>query len=94
MYQMTLFKKKVIYKNNNCLISTHQKISNCILFQFSWGSMPPDPPSKGHGFTIMWLYIHVCAAYCFDTCKLTFQKKNLDPLSNSVYSPDIHVQMN
>ena len=58
MYQMTLFYKKVIYKDNNCLISTHQKISNCTLFfNFSWGSMPPDPPSKGHGFTIMWLYM-------------------------------------
>ena len=63
MYQMTLFFKKVIYNNNNCLISTHQKISNCTLFSnFSWGSMPPDPPSKGHGFTIMWLY-YICEAY-------------------------------
>ena len=44
--------------------------------------MPPNPPSKEHGFTIMWL----CAAYCFDTCKFTFQKKNLYPLSNSVYT--------
>ena len=71
MYQMILFFKKVIYKNNNYLL-TYQKISNCtIFFKFSWGSMPPDPPSKGHGFTIMWL----CAAYCFDTCKFTFQKK-------------------
>ena len=58
MYQMTLFFKKVIYKNNNCLISTHQKILNCsIFFNFSWGSMPPDPPSKRHSFTIMWLYM-------------------------------------
>ena len=32
MYQMTLFKKKVIYKNNNYLINTHQKISNCTIF--------------------------------------------------------------
>ena len=54
MYQMTLFFKKVIYKNNNYLFNTHQKISNCtIFFKFSWGSMPPDPPSKGHCFTIM-----------------------------------------
>ena len=59
MYQITLFFKKVIYKNNNCLISTHQKISNCtIFFNFSWGSMSPDHPSKGHGFTIMWLYLN------------------------------------
>ena len=84
MYQMTLFFKKVIYKNSNYLFNTHQKISNCTIFlKFSWGSMPPDPPSKGHCFTIMWL----CAAFWFDTCKFTFQKKNLDPLSNSVYSP-------
>ena len=33
MYQMTLFKKKVIYKNNNYLINTHQKISNCTFFK-------------------------------------------------------------
>ena len=92
MYQMTLFFKKVIYKNNNCLISTQQKISNCtIFFNFSWGSMPPDPPSKGHGLLSCG---YICATYCFDTCKFTFQKKSLDPLSNSVYSPDIHVQMN
>ena len=91
MYQMTLFLNKVNYKNNNYLINTHQKISNCtIFFKFSWGSMLPDPPSKGHGFTIIWL----CAVHCFDTCKFKFQKKNLDTLSNSVYSPDIHVQMN
>ena len=91
MYQMTYFLKKVIYKNNNYLINTHKKISNCIIFfKFSCSSMPHRPPSKGHDFTIMWL----CAAYGFDTCKFTFQKKYLDPLSNSVYSPDIHVQMN
>ena len=54
MYQMTLLFKKVIYKNNNYLINTHQKISNCtIFFKFSWGSMPPESPSKWHGFTIM-----------------------------------------
>ena len=84
MYQMTLFFKKIVYKNNNYLINTHQKILNCtICFQFSWGSMhpAPPPPSTGHGFTIMWL----CSVYCFDKCKFTFQKKNLDPLSNSVY---------
>ena len=58
MYQMTLFFKKVIYKNNNCLISTHQKISNCTLFSISLGvPCPQTPPSKGHGFTIMWLYV-------------------------------------
>ena len=32
MYQMTLFFKKVIYKNNNYLINTHQKILNCTIF--------------------------------------------------------------
>ena len=58
MYEMTLFFKRVIHKNNNCLISTHQKISNStFLKKNSWGSMPPDPSSKGHGFTIMWLYM-------------------------------------
>ena len=45
--------------------------------------------SKGHSFTIMW----PCAAYCFDTCKFTFQKKNLDPLSNFVYCPDINFKV-
>ena len=48
MYQMTLFKKKVIYKDNNYLINTHEEISNCtIVFKFSWGSMPPDPLANG-----------------------------------------------
>ena len=37
MYQMTLFFKKVIYKNNSCLISTHQKISNCTFFSIFLG---------------------------------------------------------
>ena len=51
-------------------------ILNCtIFFKFSWGSMPPNPPSKGHDFTIMWQ----CTAYCFDTCKFTFQKIILTP---------------
>ena len=67
MYQMTLFLNKVIYKNNNYLINTHQKISNCtIFFKFSWGSMPPDPPSKGHGFTIIWL----CAVHARNSPRL------------------------
>ena len=88
MYQMALF-----FKKSNCLNNTHQKISDCNIFlKFSWGSLPPNLPNKEHGFTIMWLYR--CAAYCFDTCKFTFQKKNLDPLSNSVYSSGIHVQIN
>ena len=80
MYQMTLFKKKVIYKKNNYFISTHAPI-----FNFSWGSMPTDPPSKGHGFTIMWLYVQRIALTHAD---LHFRKKILTPLSNSVYSPD------
>ena len=42
MYQMTLFFKKVIYKNNNCFISTHapKDIKLHPFFNFSWGSMP------------------------------------------------------
>ena len=93
MYQMTLFFKKVICKNNNCLISyTHQKISNCTIFKiFLEVACPQTPLAKGMA-SIMWVYM--CSIYCFHTCKFTFQKKNLDPLSNSVYSPDIHVQMN
>ena len=54
-------------------------------FQIFLGSMPLNPPSKGHGFTIMWL----CAAYCFDTCKLTFQTKILTPYQ-ILYTPRIH----
>ena len=78
MYQMTLFFKKVIYKNNNCLISTHQKISNCTLFfNLSWDSMSPDPPSKGHGLTIMWrLYVQRIA---LAHANLHFRKKILTP---------------
>ena len=44
MYQMTLFFKKVIYNNNNCLISTHQKISNCTLFSIFLGIACPQAP--------------------------------------------------
>ena len=48
MYQMTLFKKKVIYKKNYFLINTHQKISNCIiLFKFLGGACPQTPLAKG-----------------------------------------------
>ena len=48
MYQMTLFFKKVIYKNNNCLIITHQKISNCKLFSIFLGvACPQIPLAKG-----------------------------------------------
>ena len=83
MYQMTLFFKKVIYKNNNYLINTHQRYQIAQFFSNYLGVACPQILSKGHGFTIMWL----CAAYCFDTCKFTF----LDPLSNSVYSPDLYM---
>ena len=76
------------------IINTHQKVLNCNIFiKFSWVSMPPNGPNL---LLKVWLHYHVaiCAAYFFDTCKFTFQKKNLDPLSNSVYSPGIHVQVN
>ena len=44
MYQITQFKKKVIYKNNNCLISTYQKISTCTYFSILLGVACPQPP--------------------------------------------------
>ena len=45
MYQMTLFLKKVIYKNNNCsLVLMHQKISNCTLFSIFLGVACPQTP--------------------------------------------------
>ena len=47
MYQMTLFKKKGIYK------------------------IPRTPLAKGMA--------SLCAVYCIDTCKFTFQKKILTP---------------
>ena len=48
MNQMTLFFKKVIYKNNNYLINTHQRYQIApFFFKLSWGSMPPDPLAKG-----------------------------------------------
>ena len=75
------------------IINTHQKILNCNIFiKFSWVSMPPNGPNP---LSKVWLIIMwLCAAYFFDTCKFTFQKKNLDPLSNSVYSHGMHVQLN
>ena len=79
MYQMTLFKKKMKYKN-------------CTIFSnFLGRACPQTPLAKGMASLSCG---YICAAYCFDTCKFTFQKKNLDPLSNSVYSPGIHVQIN
>ena len=53
--------------------------------------MPPNPPSKEHGFTIMWLYVQRIA---LTHVNLHFRKKKLTPLSNYVYSPGIHVQIN
>ena len=92
MYQMTLFFKKVIYKNNNCFISTHapKDIKLHPFFNFSWGSMPTDPPSKGHGFTIMWLYVQRIA---LTHANLHFRKKILTPYQ-ILYTLLIHVQMN
>ena len=40
-------------------------------------------PYQRYGFISMCL----CAAYFFDTCYFYISEKNLDPLSNSVYSP-------
>ena len=48
MYQMTLFLKKVIYKNNSSLINTHQKISNFTIFSIFLGvACPQTPLAKG-----------------------------------------------
>ena len=68
MYQMTLFFKKVIYKNNNCLINTHQKILNCTIFLGV--ACPQTPLAKGIAPLSCG---YICAAYCSDTCKFTFQ---------------------
>ena len=76
MYQMILFFKKVIYKNNNYLL-THQKISNCtIFFKFSWGSMPPDPLSKGMA-SLSCGYVQRIA---LTHANLHFRKKILTPI--------------
>ena len=84
MYQMTLFYKKVIYKDNNCLISTHQKILNCTLFSIFLGvACLQTPLAKGMASLSCG---YICAAYCFDTCKFTFQKKNLDPPIQILYT--------
>ena len=50
MYQMTLFFKKVIYKNNNYLINTHQKISiklHHFIKKFLVVVCPQTPIAKG-----------------------------------------------
>ena len=45
MYQMTLIFIKVIYKKNNYLIITHQKMSNCTIFFSNFlGGHTPKPP--------------------------------------------------
>ena len=81
MYQMTLYFKKVIYKKYY-LMNTQQNISNCAIFSNFLGEHAPKLPGKGHGFTIMWL----CAAYCFDTSKFSFQKKILTPIKFCILS--------
>ena len=92
MYQMTLFFKKVIDKNNNYLINTHQKILNCtIFFQLSWGSMPPTPLAKG--MTSLSCGYVQCIA--LTNAHLHFRKKILTPyqILNTLLTY-IHVQMN
>ena len=37
----------------------HQNVSNCTnFFKFPWGSIPPNPPSKGHMASISCGYIY------------------------------------
>ena len=48
MYQMRLFFKKVIYEKKYYLINTHQKTSNCTIFEFFLGGTCPQTPlAKG-----------------------------------------------
>ena len=83
MYQMTLFFKKVIYKKIIIYTMRH-KIAHFFLIFLEEHIL--KHPWQRDGFTIM--------CQCTGYCKFTFQKKNLDLLSNSVYSPGIHVQIN
>ena len=53
--------------------------------------MPTNPPYKGHMASVSYGYVQRIA---LTHANLHFRKKNLDPLSNSVYSPNIHVQIN
>ena len=83
MYQMTLFFKKVIYKNNNYLINTHQKILNCtIFFKFSRGSMPLTPLAKGMA-SLSCDYVQCIA---LTNANLHFRKKILTPYQ-ILYTP-------
>ena len=67
-----------------------QKMSNSPFFKkFSWGSMPPDPLIKGHGFTIMWLYVQRDA---LTHANLTFRKKILTPYQ-ILYRPTLLTYM-
>ena len=75
MYQMTLFFKKVIYNINNCLISTHQKISNCTPFSIFLGIACPQAPLAKGMPSLSCGYI--CATYSLTHANLQFRKKIL-----------------
>ena len=81
----------MIYKKKYYLINTHQKISTCTIFSnFLGGACPQTPLAKG----IASLSCGYVQRIALTHANLHFKKKNLDPLSNSVYSPGIHVQIN
>ena len=62
----------------------NQKISNCTIFKiFSWGSMPPNPLSHTKGMAS--LSCGNVQGIALAHANLHVRKKNLDPLSNSVY---------
>ena len=80
MYQMTLFFKKEIYKNNNYLINTYQKITNCtIFFKFSCGSMPPDPHPPPPANDMASLSCGYVQRIALTHANLHFRKKILTP---------------
>ena len=80
MYQMTLFIKKVIYKKK-----LFKKI-----FLGEYAPKRAKSLIKGMA-SLACVYVQRIS---LTHAIFTFQKKNLDPLSNSVYSPGIHVQVN
>ena len=66
---------------------------NCIIFfQIFLGEHAPKPPPLSKGMASLSCgYVQRIA---LTHANLHFRKKNLDPLSNFVYSLGIHVQIN
>ena len=86
---MVIFEKKYIKKGtflkflkSKFDLNIHQKRTKLHHFKKNFsGGMPPNPPSKAHGFAMRGMSLR-------DMQIFKSQKKFLDPLPNPGYAPD------